>query len=214
MVIDLEKYDLTGALKETVSLEQILAKETRDPSRLVKEWVVKYRNNQRQWSASTKTRSEVVGSKRKIRQQKGSGRARAGTISAPQRVGGGRVGTPRPKFDQSTWLNKKEAKIAFGIILEDLMKNKKVFMIDSFDMDSPKTSIMCKLFSKLEISRAPLILYGPEERDSVKNVAKSIKNIQEAKIANAIDVNIYELLFARGLIITQSALDCLRKRAN
>lgn len=214
MATEIAKYSLLGEKLGTVNLNCTFDIKVKDPSKMVKDWVVNYNNNQRQWSANTQTRSEVSCSTKKIRAQKGTGRARAGDLSAPQRVGGGRVGCPKPKFNQHNKMNKHENNIVFSIVLSDFLKNGSVFIIDNISMDMPKTSKIFRLITLLSIRRRPLFLYGDNDINYVENFSKSISNIHEAIVLHAKDVSIYELLLSKGLILTESALQDLEYRLN
>ncbi|MCK5788330.1 MAG: 50S ribosomal protein L4 [Chlamydiia bacterium] len=209
--VKIDKYNLEvenlGFI--TASIEDFAT--VSDPDKIIKDWVVLYRFNNRQWSASTKTRSEVAHSTKKIRQQKGSGRARAGGITAPQRVGGGRVGTPRPKFDQHKTLNKKEARKAFCLVCADAFESK-TLGINSFDMEAPKTSVVAKFLKGLSSDRRPLFVYSDSELDSVKNFSKSVSNLQKVRIEKASCLNVYDILLCHKMIVTESATQALIDR--
>src|ERR1700728_4248990 len=107
---------------------------------MIKDYIVALRENARQWSANTKGRSEVNHTTKKPHPQKGGGRARQGMLSAPQYKGGGRVFGPRPKFDQHVRINKKERKAAIRFLLGEKIRNHKIHIIETTEMDAPKTS--------------------------------------------------------------------------
>src|SRR5262245_53218509 len=105
---------------------------------MIKDYIVALRANARQWSASTKTRSEMRHTTKKPHPQKGQGRARQGSLVAPQYRGGGRVFAPKPKFDQHVRINRKERKAAIRFLLAEKFKENKVWLIDDTQMDAPK----------------------------------------------------------------------------
>lgn len=203
--IVIEKFNLLGESIGNLQVSDVFKSDISDANKLIKDYIVFFRFNNRQWSASTKNRSEVAHSTKKIRKQKGTGRARAGGITAPQRVGGGRVGTPRPKFNQIKRLNKKQATEAFKIALGDVLQNRSV-ALSEISMDLPKTSVAANLFKTIGAERRPLIVYGREEKGSIDNFKRSIANIPNACIANALDLNVYDLILCNKMIITEGAL--------
>ena len=103
---DIKKYNLSGEQIGSVALDDALLEGIANPQ-MVKDYLVAYRANQRQWSANTKSRAEVNHSGQKPHPQKGTGRARQGYLGSPQYKGGGRVFGPKPKFDQNVKMNKK-----------------------------------------------------------------------------------------------------------
>src|SRR5690242_6457982 len=106
---------------------------------MMKDYLVAYRANQRQWSANTKSRAEVNHSGQKPHPQKGTGRARQGYLGAPQYKGGGRVHTPKPKFDQFVRINKKERRSAIRhLIIEKILENK-IHVLKAESFKEPKT---------------------------------------------------------------------------
>lgn len=204
--VEISKFDLQGNSIGEISVPVNLSSPVADPNKLIKDWIVFFRFNNRQWSASTKTRSEVAHSTKKIRQQKGSGRARAGGITAPQRVGGGRVGTPRPKFDQIKRLNKQQSKNAFAVALEDAFEKKSI-CIDSMSMEQPKTSVVFSFMKKVQAERRPLFVYGEKDQDANDKFLKSVANIKNARIISSKDLNVYDIVLCHKMIVTESAVE-------
>ena len=99
---------------------------------MIKDYIVALRANARQWSANTKTRSEVKHTTKKPHPQKGQGRARQGSLVSPQYRGGGRVFGPKPKFDQHVRINQKERKAAIRFFLAEKLKENRVWLIESY----------------------------------------------------------------------------------
>lgn len=104
---ELKKYNLAGEALGQVAINDELL-ESNANSQMIKDYIVALRENARQWSANTQTRAEVNHSGKKPHPQKGTGKARQGYLGSPQYKGGGRVHTPRPKFDQHVRINRKE----------------------------------------------------------------------------------------------------------
>lgn len=114
----LKKYDLNGKVLGEVTIAEDLLNEPAN-SQMIKDYIVALRANKRQWSANTKGRSEVNHSTKKPHPQKGTGRARQGSLAAPQYKGGGRVFGPKPKFDQHVRINKKERRLAIRYLVAE-----------------------------------------------------------------------------------------------
>src|SRR5271154_3840437 len=134
----LKKYNLEGKHVGDVKVNAALL-EAEANSQMIKDYIVALRANARQWSANTKTRSEVNHTTKKPHPQKGGGRARQGSLASPQYKGGGRVFGPKPKFDQHVRINKKEKKAAIRFLLAEKMREDKLHIIDNIDIETPKT---------------------------------------------------------------------------
>src|SRR4029079_6416271 len=102
---------------------------------MVKDYIIALRANARQWSANTKGRSEVSHSTKKPHPQKGGGRARQGSLVAPQYKGGGRVFAPKPKFEQHVRINRKERQAAIRFLISEKWKANKLHIVDSFELN-------------------------------------------------------------------------------
>src|SRR5690349_7181997 len=120
-VSTLKKYKLDGQEVGTVKISSQLA-EAEANTQMIKDYIVAIRENQRQWSASTKGRSEVVHTTKKPYRQKGTGNARQGSLVSPQFRGGGIVHGPKPKFDQHVRINKKEKKAAIRALIGEKIR--------------------------------------------------------------------------------------------
>lgn len=163
--------------------------------------------NARFGNHKTKTRSEVRGGGRKPWRQKGTGRARQGTIRAPQWVGGGGVFTPRPR-DYSNRMPRKMRQAALRSALSVKAADKEILIIDELKLDDPKTKVMDKTLQKLTGKNSALILI-PERTDDTDDVARSTKNLPNAKTLHAKYLNIRDLLGYDKLIIPLKALDVI-----
>src|ERR1700733_2105998 len=106
---------------------------------MIKDYIIALRANARQWSANTKTRAEVSHTTKKPHPQKGGGRARQGSLVAPQYKGGGRVHAHPPKFDQHVRINKKERRAAIRFLLAEKLRADRLHVLEDFQLDAPKT---------------------------------------------------------------------------
>lgn len=205
-------YSIYNTKGEKISQAAVVTK-AYDPSSsssLLTQAVRVYLANQRQGTSSTKTRSEVAGSTRKIYRQKGTGRARHGDIKAPIFVGGGIVFGPHPR-DFQLKLNKKMSKKAFLISLLDKIKNNKLIIIEDLSKIAAKTKeltqILKKFFSK-NIDREKFLLIHNGER----NLILACRNIRSVTGVLVSTVNTYDLL-SHTLVITEpEVVDKLFKR--
>lgn len=221
----LKKYNLTGKEIGQVAIDENLVNAEAN-SQMIKDYIVALRANARQWSASTKTRGEVVHTTKKPHPQKGQGRARQGSLVSPQYRGGGRVFTPRPKFDQHVKVNQKERKAAIRCLLAEKLKENRVWLIDNTEMDAPKTKTVADFLKKLEIGGRVLFLgegtyaevetEGKKQRVSVSsrkhdNFRKSTRNLPKTEFMLAANISGYDVLIARDIILTESALNELNQ---
>lgn len=222
----LKKYNITGKVIGDIQVDDEWFNAEAN-SQMVKDYIVALRNNARQWSASTKTRSEVSHSTKKPHPQKGGGRARQGSLVAPQYRGGGRVFTPRPKFDQHIRINKKERRAAVRALFADKMRDNKILILDNFDLKAPKTKTVASFLKACQIDGRRVLFLGEGRYDEVQtgdskkkvsihtdqhdHFAKSIRNIQKVEFGLAANVSGYDVIAAHHVIMTEAALDELRE---
>jgi large subunit ribosomal protein L4 len=155
----------------------------------------------RQGTHSTKTRAEVRGGGRKPWRQKGTGRARQGSIRAPQWVGGGTVFGPKPR-DYSFRLPKKVRRLAIKSALSSKVRDGEIIVLDQLHLEAPKTKEMMKILENLHVDRKALIVASDENG----NVALSSRNIPGVKHVKATGVNVYDVLRHDHLVITKEAV--------
>ncbi len=167
--------------------------------------VKQYLANQRQGTHKSKERNEIAGSTRKIKKQKGTGSARAGSIKSPLFRGGGRVFGPQPR-DYSFKLNKKVKQLAKKSALSYKVKDNSLMVLENISFDSPKTKGYLDLLSGLSLSDKKTLLVLPEEN---RNVYLSSRNIPKAKVVTVNDVNTYQVLNADHLMICEGSLGML-----
>lgn len=202
-----KKYDLSGNEIEEVAIS---FEEAKANTQMIKDYVVAMRRNARQWSASTKSRKESQHSNAKPHAQKGTGKARQGFLGAPQYKGGGRVHTPRPKFDQHVRINQKERRAAIKhILIEKLNDGDVVFLNDEFEkhLPEPKTKTLNNFFSTLGWDKMRILCLDDCENSNVKRLSfkKSIRNIPNAHYLMAENVNGYDLMVGKKIVVMDSA---------
>lgn len=173
---------------------------------LLHEAVVIYLNNQRQGTASTKTRAEVRGGGRKPWRQKGTGRARHGSIRSPIWVGGGVTFGPKPKEYRKA-LPKKARRAALRSALSAKVNEGNLIVVDEFTLDEPKTKQMVTILSRFPEQRKPLIVLA--ERD--RNVELSTRNLPGAGTTRAQDINVYQVLNHDKVLVTRDAVAMLEE---
>ena len=167
--------------------------------------VKQYLANQRQGTHKSKERNEIAGSTKKIKKQKGTGGARAGSIKSPLFRGGGRVFGPRPR-DYSFKLNKKVKQLARKSAIAYKVKDNSIMVLENIEFDAPKTKNYLTLLSGLSLTDKKTLLVLPEEN---KNVYLSSRNLPKAKVVTVNDVNTYQVLHADQLVICEGSVGML-----
>jgi large subunit ribosomal protein L4 len=166
--------------------------------------------NKRQGTHKAKERAEIVGSTRKIKKQKGTGTARAGSIKSPIFKGGGRVFGPRPR-DYHFKLNKKLKRLARKTVLSQKFKNNQLMIVEDFGFETPKTKEFINVLDNLNIRDKKSLLVLEE---SNKNVYLSSRNLKSAKVVNVSELNTYNILNSNVLLINESRLEELQNNLN
>ncbi len=161
----------------------------------------------RQGTHKAKERAEIKGSTRKIKKQKGTGSARAGSIKNPLFRGGGRVFGPRPR-DYSFKLNKKVKKLARKSALTYKLKANELFIVEDFTFDTPKTKQYLAFEKNLKINdkKSVLVLAEPN-----KNLYLSSRNLQGSKTITVSELTTYDILNTKALVLSESSVDVLEK---
>ena len=165
--------------------------------------LVNYLANQRQGTQSTKTRAEVRGGGRKPWRQKGTGRARQGSIRAPQWIKGGIALGPKPRSYKYS-VNKKERRLALKSVLSSKVVENQLVVVDSLELKEIKTKSMVSALNNLKVEGKTLIVL-PERNE---NVQKSARNIENVKTSLVNTMNVYDLLKYNKLVLT---LDAVKK---
>ena len=195
-------YDINGKKVSDVELnENVFGIEPNEA--IVHEVLVNYLANQRQGTQSTKTRSEVRGGGRKPWRQKGTGRARQGSIRAPQWIKGGIALGPKPRSYRYT-VNKKEKRLAIRSVLSSKVLENKLTVVDKLELAEIKTKSMVNAMNNLKLEGKTLVIL-PEKN---LNVQASTRNIEGAKAILANTINVYDLLRYTNLVLT---LDTVKK---
>jgi large subunit ribosomal protein L4 len=198
----IDVYNVEGKKVSTVDLkEEIFGIEPNEA--VVHSVLVNYLANQRQGTQNTKTRAEVRGGGRKPWRQKGTGRARQGSIRAPQWIKGGIALGPRPRSYKYT-VNKKERRLAIKSLLSSKVLENELTVVDAFNFDSIKTKQMVNALTKLKVEGKTLIVLAEKN----ENVQKSARNIKNVKTLQVNTINVYDLLKYKNLVIT---LDTVKK---
>lgn len=168
--------------------------------------VKQYLANQRQGTHKSKERGEVKGSTKKIKRQKGTGTARAGSIKSPLFVGGGRIFGPRPR-NYSFKLNKKVKQLARKSALAYKAKDQQITILEDFSFNAPKTKDFVQILNKFQAEgkKNLFIMNGVET-----NVVLSARNIQRTKVVTAGSVNTYDLMNANKVFFVESSVDNLQ----
>ncbi|MEY4930296.1 MAG: hypothetical protein RI909_1020 [Bacteroidota bacterium] len=158
--------------------------------------------NQRQGTHKSKQRNEISGSSKKLKKQKGTGGARAGNIKNPQYKGGGRVFGPQPR-DYSFKLNKKVKDLARKSALAYKAKDNMIAVVEDFNFAAPKTKQYLAMLKALSFDGKKTLLVLPETNSSI---VLSGRNVQNAKIVTADQINTYDVMNAGQLILVESSL--------
>lgn len=168
--------------------------------------VKQYLANQRQGTHKAKERGEISGSTRKIKRQKGTGTARAGSIKSPVFRGGGRVFGPRPRsYDQK--LNKKVKRLARKSAFSAKMSSNNIFVVEDFSFDAPKTKAYINVLRKLGVSERKSLMVT---QDYETNVYLSSRNVPNSNVEAAANLNTYQIMTANALIISEGAIDVIK----
>lgn len=193
-------YNMQGEIVEEMELsEEIFGVEINE--HVVYEVVKNQLANRRQGTQSAKTRAEVRGGGRKPWRQKGTGRARQGSIRSPQWKGGGVVFAPKPR-DYSYSVPKKVRRLALKSVLTDKLQNNEMIVVDQLSFDAPKTKEMKKVLANLKADKKALIVMA--EKDA--NVIRSANNIPNVATALVNTINVYDILKYNSFIITKEAV--------
>ena len=195
-------YNIEGKKVSDIDLkEEIFGIEPNEA--IIHSVLVNYLANQRQGTQSTKTRAEVRGGGRKPWRQKGTGRARQGSIRAPQWIKGGVALGPKPRSYKYT-VNRKERRLAVKSMLSMKVLEQSLVVVDKLDLKEIKTKNMVSALNNLKVTGKTLIML-PEKNE---NVQKSARNIEGVKTTLVNTINVYDLLKYNNLVVT---LDTVKK---
>jgi len=158
--------------------------------------------NRRQGTHASTERADVARTTKKLKRQKGTGGARAGSMKSPLFKGGGRVFGPQPR-DYTFKLNKKLKRLARISALTYKAKNNQIMVIEDFNFDAPKTKQMTDVINNLKVTNKKTLMVFAQVN---KNVYLSARNLQGKKVVTASDLNTYDILNANSLLISESSL--------
>lgn len=167
---------------------------------VMQEAVVAHLANCRQGTQSAKTRAEVRGGGKKPYRQKGTGRARQGSIRSPQWVGGGVVFAPKPR-DYAKKMNKKARRLAIRSALTTRVQDNKLIILENLDLEQIKTAAMQQVLNNFKLDKALVVLNGENT-----NVTLSARNIPDVKTVRADMINVYDILKYENFVATKDAI--------
>ena len=198
----IEVYNIEGKKVSTVDLkDEIFGIEPNET--VVHSVLVNYLANQRQGTQSTKTRSEVRGGGRKPWRQKGTGRARQGSIRAPQWIKGGIALGPKPRSYKYR-VNKKEKQLAIRSLLSSKVLEKNLIVVDKLNYKEIKTKQVADTMKNLKVEEKALILL-PAKDEVVQKSARNLANVGTSSVNT---INVYDLLYYKKLVVT---VDTIKK---
>lgn len=166
--------------------------------------------NKRQGTHKAKERADITGSTRKIKRQKGTGTARAGSIKSPIFRGGGRAFGPRPR-SYSFKLNKKVKQLARKSALTYKAREKGILLLEDFSLEVPKTREFYDIHKSLNVDTKKSLLVLSEPN---KNIFLSSRNLEDSKVITVSELNTYDIMNASVVIFVESSLDVLQKSAS
>ncbi len=172
--------------------------------------VKQYLANQRQGTHKSKQRNEVAGSTRKLKKQKGTGTARAGSIKSPLFRGGGRVFGPQPR-DYSFKLNKKLKQLARKSALAYKAKGNSIMVVEDFAIETPRTKEYVSFIKNLNLDNKKSLYIISEPN---KNIYLSSRNLERSKVSIASSINTYEIMNAGTLVLAESSVEAIKKLFN
>lgn len=167
--------------------------------------VKQYLANQRQGTHKTKDKSEIKASTRKLKKQKGTGTARAGSAKSGIMIGGGRFHGPRPR-NYGFKLNKKLKDVARRSALSYKATDKQITVLESFGMEAPSTKLYAQFLNNLKLNDNRTLLVTA---DADKNIHLSARNIPNSEVSSCDNLNTYSILKAKNLIFTEAAVNKL-----
>jgi large subunit ribosomal protein L4 len=184
--------------------EEIFGAKTRP--HLLHQTVVMQLNNRRAGTAATKSKGWVRGGGKKPWRQKGTGRARAGSIRSPLWIGGGTIFGPQPR-DYSFRMPRKARKEALLSALSLKNSDGKIIVVDKLELEEAKTKLMVKALAELKVTSALIVISPPDEK-----IERSCRNLPGVKVLRVEGLNVYDLVCYQHLILTEGALKLLEER--
>ena len=174
---------------------------------VIHQCVVAYLANQRQGNASTKSRSEVRGSGRKLYRQKGTGRARVGDAKSPIRVHGGVAFGPKPRSYRQ-YTPKRVRRLGLHSALADRFQNQQCILVEDFTLEQPRTKDMVNMLKALNVDGKALLILDEHSQ----NIHLSVRNIPQVHCCTWNTLNVYQVMWHDTLIITEKAAEKLESK--
>lgn len=203
--MEIPVYNTSGQVVKNVTVSEALFGVPMNDA-VVHQAMVAQAANARQGTSSTKTRSEVAGSTRKLFRQKGTGEARAGSRKSGLRPGGGVIFGPKPR-DYSKALPKKMRQLAIRCLLSDKVNSGGLKVIEGFNFEAPRTKEMVAVLGALEIASSAIIATGGVD----SQVVMSARNLPRVKTTPANQLNVVDLLKYDTLLLTEQALEVIQQ---
>jgi len=172
--------------------------------------IKQYLANQRQGNAKTKERAEIKGSTRKIKKQKGTGTARAGSIKSPLFKGGGQIFGPKPR-DYKSKVNKKLKTLARKSALSYKVNEKSLTILENFKFDEIKTKKFISILNDLSVDKKRSLFFIGENDE---NLLLSSRNVNNSSVKNIADISTYDIIKSDNLILTENSIDKLKSILN
>ncbi len=196
-------YNEKGKAVGTATIAERIAARAPHPQ-LMRDYVVAAQANQRQWSANTRDRSQVSGSTAKPWRQKGTGRARAGSLKSPIFRGGGATHGPKPKGKSvRVGLSKKVKRLALETALAEKVRAEKLVVLEKLEIGEPRTRLMAKLLASLKLDGTVLLVVA----DVDENVRLSARNLADVSLKPARNVSAMDVLRAGTVVVTREGLE-------
>tara|TARA_B100000902_G_scaffold393816_1_gene448836 strand:- start:8239 stop:8865 length:627 start_codon:yes stop_codon:yes gene_type:complete len=205
MKVDINKISGKSSGKKITLSDKIFSIEPNDHAIYLD--VKSFLANKRQGNSKVKGRSEIIGSTRKIKKQKGTGTARAGSIKSPLFKGGGQIFGPEPR-EYKNKVNKKVKDLARKSALSHKVKEKSLFIIENFNMKQPKTKEFVSILSNFSIENKKSLLFMSE---SSKNIVLSSNNIKNALVKKIDEINTYDIMNADNVLFDEDSLKKLNE---
>jgi large subunit ribosomal protein L4 len=201
--MELTVYNINGeAAGRTITLDETVFGITPNDHAIYLD-VKQYGANHRQGTHATKNKALVTASTRKIKKQKGTGTARAGSLKSPLFRGGGTVFGPEPR-DYSFKLNKKLKQLARRSALSYKAISDAIVVVEDFSFEAPRTKSYVEMLAKFELTGQKTLMVLPQ---TDRNVLLAARNLRKARVVRAEDINTYEILNANKLIIAEGSLE-------
>ena len=203
----IKTLNISGNKNETTEISDKILK-SKFNNKLIKQVIDWQINHAKTRTAKTKQRNEVKGSTRKIVPQKGSGGARHASIKAPLFVGGGIAHGPKGAVYKVKKINKKMRKLALAQTISKKNSNKELYIFDDVKTQVKKTKIFYSFLSKNKIKNVLII----SDKETEKNISKSVRNIPDVKLINDDGANVYDLIKFKNVLFTTTSIKKIQNR--